>query len=63
MYRRHVYSDAGLITPAFVGKKQDVARRPGAVSLPGGRLPGSEIAWSGRPFASVLNRSPADFYN
>jgi pimeloyl-ACP methyl ester carboxylesterase len=30
MYRRHVYSDAGRITPDFVAKKQDVARRPGA---------------------------------
>jgi pimeloyl-ACP methyl ester carboxylesterase len=30
MYRRHVYSDASLITPAFVAKKQGVARRPGA---------------------------------
>jgi pimeloyl-ACP methyl ester carboxylesterase len=30
MYRRHVYSEAGLITPAFVEKKQNLARRPGA---------------------------------
>jgi hypothetical protein len=30
MYRRHVYSEAGLITPAFVAKKHGVARRPGA---------------------------------
>jgi hypothetical protein len=30
MYRRHVYSEAGRITPAFIAKRQDVARRPGA---------------------------------
>jgi pimeloyl-ACP methyl ester carboxylesterase len=30
MYRRHVYDDAARITPAFVAKKQGVARRPGA---------------------------------
>ncbi|HYZ40400.1 MAG TPA: alpha/beta hydrolase, partial [Stellaceae bacterium] len=30
MYRRHVYSEADRITPAFVAKKQDVARRRGA---------------------------------
>jgi hypothetical protein len=30
MYRRHVYSDVGRITPAFIAKKRDVARRPGA---------------------------------
>jgi pimeloyl-ACP methyl ester carboxylesterase len=30
MYRRHVYSEAGRVTPVFVAKKQDVARRPGA---------------------------------
>jgi pimeloyl-ACP methyl ester carboxylesterase len=30
MYRRHVYSEASRITPAFVAKKQEVARRPGA---------------------------------
>jgi pimeloyl-ACP methyl ester carboxylesterase len=30
MYRRHVYSEASLVNPAFVAKKQDVARRPGA---------------------------------
>jgi pimeloyl-ACP methyl ester carboxylesterase len=30
MYRRHVYSEAGRITPAFVAKKQEMARRPGA---------------------------------
>ena len=30
MYRRHVYSEASRVTPAFVAKKQDVARRPGA---------------------------------
>jgi pimeloyl-ACP methyl ester carboxylesterase len=30
MYRRHVYSDASRVTPAFVTKKQGVARRPGA---------------------------------
>jgi pimeloyl-ACP methyl ester carboxylesterase len=30
MYRRHVYSEASRITPAFVAKKQHVARRPGA---------------------------------
>ena len=30
MYRRHVYVEAGRITPAFVTEKQDVARRPGA---------------------------------
>jgi pimeloyl-ACP methyl ester carboxylesterase len=30
MYRRHVYSDASRVTPAFVAKKQNVARRPGA---------------------------------
>jgi pimeloyl-ACP methyl ester carboxylesterase len=30
MYRRHVYSEAGRITPAFIAKKQGVARRPGA---------------------------------
>ena len=30
MYRRHVYVEAGRITPAFVAEKQDVARRPGA---------------------------------
>jgi pimeloyl-ACP methyl ester carboxylesterase len=30
MYRRHVYSDASRVTPAFVAKKQRVARRPGA---------------------------------
>jgi hypothetical protein len=30
MYRRHVYSDANLITPVFVAKKQDVARRTAA---------------------------------
>jgi pimeloyl-ACP methyl ester carboxylesterase len=29
MYRRHVYTEAGRITPAFVMKKQAVARRPG----------------------------------
>jgi len=29
MYRRHVYSEAGLITSAFVVKKQNLARRPG----------------------------------
>jgi pimeloyl-ACP methyl ester carboxylesterase len=30
MYRRHVYSEVRRVTPAFVAKKQDVARRPGA---------------------------------
>jgi pimeloyl-ACP methyl ester carboxylesterase len=30
MYRRHVYSEASRVTPAFVAKKQDVARRSGA---------------------------------
>jgi hypothetical protein len=30
MYRRHVYAEANRITPVFVVKKQDVARRPGA---------------------------------
>lgn len=30
MYRRHVYGEAGRITPAFVTKKQAVVRRPGA---------------------------------
>jgi hypothetical protein len=30
MYRRHVYSEASRVTPAFVAKKQNVARRPGA---------------------------------
>jgi pimeloyl-ACP methyl ester carboxylesterase len=30
MYRRHVYSEAGRITPAFIAQKQGVARRPGA---------------------------------
>jgi hypothetical protein len=30
IYRRHVYSDASRVTPAFVAKKQHVARRPGA---------------------------------
>jgi pimeloyl-ACP methyl ester carboxylesterase len=30
MYRRHVYSEASRVTPAFVAKKQHVARRPGA---------------------------------
>jgi pimeloyl-ACP methyl ester carboxylesterase len=30
MYRRHVYSEASRITPAFVARKQAVARRPGA---------------------------------
>ena len=30
MYRRHVYSEASRITPAFAAKKQQVARRPGA---------------------------------
>ena len=30
MYRRHVYSEASRVTPAFVAKKQAVARRPGA---------------------------------
>jgi pimeloyl-ACP methyl ester carboxylesterase len=30
MYRRHVYSEPGRITPAFIAKKQSVARRPGA---------------------------------
>ena len=30
MYRRHVYSEAGRITPAFIAKKQGVARQPGA---------------------------------
>lgn len=30
MYRRHVYSEAGRVTPVFVAKKQDMARRPGA---------------------------------
>ena len=30
MYRRHVYADANRIIPAFIAKKQEVARRPGA---------------------------------
>jgi pimeloyl-ACP methyl ester carboxylesterase len=30
MYRRHVYAEASLITPAFIAEKQHVARRPGA---------------------------------
>jgi hypothetical protein len=30
MCRRHIYSEATRVTPAFVVKKQDVARRPGA---------------------------------
>jgi hypothetical protein len=30
MYRRHVYSAASRVTAAFVAKKQNVARRPGA---------------------------------
>jgi hypothetical protein len=30
MYRRHVYSEASRVTPAFVAKKQSTARRPGA---------------------------------
>jgi pimeloyl-ACP methyl ester carboxylesterase len=30
MYRRHVYSEASRVTPAFVAKKQHVARRSGA---------------------------------
>ncbi|MBO0738854.1 MAG: alpha/beta hydrolase [Alphaproteobacteria bacterium] len=30
MYRRHVYSEASRVTPAFVAKKQDIARRRGA---------------------------------
>jgi pimeloyl-ACP methyl ester carboxylesterase len=30
MYRRHVYSEASRVTPAFVAKKQNVARRAGA---------------------------------
>jgi pimeloyl-ACP methyl ester carboxylesterase len=30
MYRRHVYSEDGQITPAFIAKKQGTARRPGA---------------------------------
>jgi pimeloyl-ACP methyl ester carboxylesterase len=29
MYRRHVYSEASRVTPAFVAKKQHVARQPG----------------------------------
>ncbi|MDQ2802381.1 MAG: alpha/beta hydrolase [Pseudomonadota bacterium] len=28
MYRRHVYAEAGLVTPAFVAGKQGLARRP-----------------------------------
>lgn len=30
MYRRHVYGEVSRVTPAFVAKKQEVARRPGA---------------------------------
>jgi pimeloyl-ACP methyl ester carboxylesterase len=30
MYRRHVYTNASRVTPAFVAKKQHVTRRPGA---------------------------------
>jgi pimeloyl-ACP methyl ester carboxylesterase len=30
MYRRHVYAEASRVTPAFVAKKQNVARRQGA---------------------------------
>jgi pimeloyl-ACP methyl ester carboxylesterase len=30
MYRRHVYNEASRVTPAFVAKKQHMARRPGA---------------------------------
>jgi hypothetical protein len=30
MYRRRVYSEVSRVTPAFVAKKQDVARRQGA---------------------------------
>jgi hypothetical protein len=30
MYRRHVYAEASRITPDFIAKKQEVARRPGA---------------------------------
>jgi pimeloyl-ACP methyl ester carboxylesterase len=30
MYRRHVYAEASCVSPAFVTKKQGVARRPGA---------------------------------
>jgi pimeloyl-ACP methyl ester carboxylesterase len=30
MYRRHVYSEASRVAPAFVTRKQDVARRPAA---------------------------------
>jgi pimeloyl-ACP methyl ester carboxylesterase len=30
MYRRHVYTEAGRVTPAFVAEKQGIARRPGA---------------------------------
>jgi pimeloyl-ACP methyl ester carboxylesterase len=30
MYRRHVYAEASRITPVFIAKKQDMARRRGA---------------------------------
>ena len=30
MYRRHVYADAGRVTPEFVAAKQGLSRRPGA---------------------------------
>jgi hypothetical protein len=44
MYRRHVYSDASLITPAFVAKKQGVARRPAGSGGRGAQISG----YSGR---------------
>ena len=59
MYRRHVYTEAGRITPAFVMKKQAVARRPGARFGSVAFVTGSLDPVSDRSaFLALFERSP-----
>jgi hypothetical protein len=60
MYRRHVYAEADRSTPAFVAKKQGVARRPdarfGSVAFVTGQLdPASNHAG----FLALFDPAPA----
>lgn len=60
MYRRHVYADAGRVTPGFVAGKQGLSRQPGArfgsVAFVTGAL--DPVADQGA-FAALLQPPPA----
>lgn len=60
MYRRHVYADAGRVTPGFVAEKQGLSRQPGArfgsVAFVTGAL--DPVADQGA-FAALLQPPPA----